>query len=69
MDTCDAVQKPVITFESWPTNRVVGVAIEPAAGGDGARGDAARGREKAVSRGKKPAARRGTDGYSSDEND
>ena len=69
MDTCDVVQKPVITFESWPTKRVVGVASEPAAGGDGARGDGARERQKAVSGVKKSAARRGTDGYSSDEND
>jgi hypothetical protein len=56
------VQKPVITFESWPLKR--GVASEAAAAGDGARG-----RKKAVSGGKKSAARRGTDGYSSDEKD
>ena len=61
------MQKPVITFESWPLKR--GVASEAAAAGDGARGDGARGRKKAVSGGKKSAARRGTDGYSSDEKD
>jgi len=67
------VQKPVITFESWPGNfaKKGGCAAnDPAPVGDGARGDAARGRKKAVSGGKKSAARRGTDGvYSSDEND
>ena len=61
------MQKPVITFECWPLKR--GVASEPAAAGDGATGDGAGGRKRAVSGGKKSAARRGTDGYSSDEND